>query len=56
VSARLVFVILAAAVLGVVLITAVVRPAVERGGFGELVALAAVVAAVLLAERWLRGR
>jgi len=51
-----VFVVLSAAVLAVVLLTAVVRPAMERGGWGELVAVAAVVAVVLLAERWLRGR
>ena len=55
-TGRLVFVILAAAVLGVVLLTVVVRPAVERGGWGELIGLGAVVLAVLLAERWLRGR
>jgi hypothetical protein len=34
----------------------VVRPAIERGGAGELALVAAIVGAVLLFERWLRGR
>ena len=55
-TGRLVFVIVASAVLGVVLLTIVVRPAVERGGWIELVAIAGVVLLVLLAERWMRGR
>lgn len=55
-SPRLAFLIVAAAVLGLVLLTAVVRPAVERGGWGEVAALGAVVLLVLLAERWMRGR
>jgi hypothetical protein len=56
VSGRSVFVIVAAAVAALVLFTAVVRPAVDRGGFAELAALGIVMLAVLLAERWLRGR
>lgn len=55
-SGRLVFLVLASAAIGLALVTAVVRPAVERGGWGELVAVAAAVLAVLLAERWLRSR
>lgn len=55
-SGRLAFLLVAATILGVVLVTAVVRPAIERGGWGEVAAIAAVVFAVLLAERWLRGR
>jgi hypothetical protein len=34
----------------------VVRPAVERGGAGELALIAGFFAVVLLFERWLRGR
>jgi hypothetical protein len=34
----------------------VVRPAVERGGYGELIGVAALFLAILLAERWLRTR
>lgn len=55
-SGRAAFLLVAAAALGVVLFTAVVRPAVERGGFAELVFLAVAIAAILLAERWLRTR
>lgn len=46
----------AATVLVLVALLLVVRPAVERGGAGELVAVVAIVALVLLAERWLRSR
>ncbi len=38
------------------LFTAVVRPAVERGGVIELGFVIAVFLAVLLAERWARSR
>lgn len=48
--------VIAAAVLAVVLFTAVVRPAVERGGFGELALVAGAFLAILLVERWLRTR
>jgi hypothetical protein len=34
----------------------VVRPAVDRGGTGELLIIAGIFAAVLLVERWLRTR
>ncbi|HET8569926.1 MAG TPA: hypothetical protein VFM93_13180 [Candidatus Limnocylindria bacterium] len=34
----------------------VIRPAVERGGAGELVLVAGFFASVLLFERWLRTR
>lgn len=55
-TGRLAFMLLASAVLAVALFTAVVRPALERGGAGELLVLGVAVVAVLLAERWLRGR
>ncbi|HEV8534541.1 MAG TPA: hypothetical protein VGR87_02325 [Candidatus Limnocylindria bacterium] len=34
----------------------VVRPAIDRGGYAELVGVAALVLAILLAERWIRSR
>ena len=34
----------------------VVRPAIERGGVGELVGVAAILLAILIAERWIRTR
>ncbi|HET6701397.1 MAG TPA: hypothetical protein VFH14_06330 [Gemmatimonadaceae bacterium] len=47
-------------VVGVALATTllflVVRPAVDRGGAGELLVIAGIFAAVLLIERWLRTR
>jgi hypothetical protein len=47
-------------VVGVFLFTTllflVIRPAVDRGGAGELLVIAAIFAAVLLVERWLRTR
>jgi hypothetical protein len=56
VSGRAIFVVVASAVMAVVLFTAVVRPAVERGGVGEVILIAAAFAVVLLVERWLRYR
>lgn len=55
-SARGAFILAAATVATAVLLAAVARPAVERGGWGELAALVVAIAAVLLVERWLRGR
>jgi len=47
-------------VVGVVLVTTllflVIRPAVERGGAGELLIIAGIFIAILLIERWLRTR
>jgi len=47
-------------VVGVILVTTllflVIRPAVERGGAGELLIIAGIFAAILLIERWLRTR
>jgi hypothetical protein len=42
--------------LAVTLVFLVIRPAVDRGGAGELLIIAAIFAAVLLIERWLRTR
>jgi hypothetical protein len=42
--------------LATTLVFLVIRPAVDRGGAGELVVIAAIFAAVLLIERWLRSR
>ena len=55
-TGRAVLMLLATAVFAVVLFTAVVRPAVERGGFGELALIAGAFGAILLVERWLRTR
>jgi hypothetical protein len=46
----------AAAILTLLLFLAVVRPAIERGGLGEFVAIAALFIAILVGERWLRSR
>jgi hypothetical protein len=56
VSSRAVFMAIAAGVLAVLLFVAVVRPAIERGGPGELVGVAAAILLVILGERWLRSR
>jgi len=42
--------------LATTLLFLVIRPAVDRGGAGELLVIAAIFAAVLLIERWLRTR
>ena len=55
-SGRAIFLALAALVAGVVLFSTVVRPAVERGGWGELGIVAVSIAGILFAERWLRTR
>jgi len=43
-------------VLATATVLLVVRPAVERGGAGEVVLILAFVGAVLVVERWLRTR
>lgn len=50
------FVIAAGVVLGLFFVLVVVRPAVERGGWGELALVFGILAAVLLFERYLRAR
>lgn len=55
-TSRGVFVAIAAAVLALLLFVAVVRPAIERGGPGELVGVAVAILLVILGERWLRSR
>ncbi len=55
-SGRVVLTIIGAVLAALLLFTVVVRPAVERGGMGELAFVVAVAAAVLLAERWARSR
>ena len=47
---------ISATALAVLLFLAVVRPALERGGVGELIGVAALFVAILLGERWLRSR
>ena len=51
---RAVFVTIAGALLVAALVLLVARPAVERGGWSELVIVAAIFAGVLLIERRLR--
>ena len=53
---RVIFTVLGALVAAFLLFTAVVRPAIERGGWGELAFVVAVFAVVLLSERWARSR
>jgi hypothetical protein len=55
-TARVIFMATAAAALTLLLFLAVIRPAIERGGLGEFLGVAAIFAAVLLGERWLRSR
>ena len=55
-SGRAIFLFAAAVIAAAVLFTTVVRPAVERGGWGELGIVAVSIVAILLAERWLRTR
>jgi hypothetical protein len=51
-----VFQIVVGVALATTLLFLVVRPAVDRGGAGELLVIAGIFAAVLLIERWLRTR
>ncbi|HEY7623614.1 MAG TPA: hypothetical protein VIA63_01155 [Candidatus Limnocylindria bacterium] len=55
-TARVVFMATAAAVLTLLLIVAVVLPAISRGGLVEFLGVAGLFAAVLVFERWLRTR
>jgi hypothetical protein len=55
-TARTIFMAIAAAVLTLLLFLAVVRPAIDRGGLGEFLGIAAIFVAILLGERWLRSR
>ncbi len=48
------FVIAAGVVLSLFFVLVVVRPAVERGGWGELALVVAIFALVLVFERYLR--
>lgn len=50
------FVIAAGVVLSLFFVLVVVRPAVERGGWGELALVVAIFALVLVFERYLRTR
>jgi hypothetical protein len=56
VTGRVVFMATAAAVLTLLLIVAVVIPAISRGGLGEFLGIAVLFIAILLGERWLRTR
>ena len=55
-SARPIFMAAAAVVLTLLLFFAVIRPAIDRGGLGEFLGIAAIFIVILLGERWLRSR
>ena len=55
-TVRVVFMATAAAVMTLLLFLAVVKPAIDRGGLGEFLGIAALFVAILLGERWLRSR
>ena len=55
-TSRLLFQIVVGVVLVTTLLFLVIKPAVDRGGAGELLVIAAIFAAVVLIERWLRTR
>jgi len=42
--------------MAVLLLFFVIQPAVARGGFGELLIVAAIFLGILLVERWVRTR
>jgi hypothetical protein len=56
VTSRKVFQVVVGVVLAATLLFLVIQPAVQRGGAGELLVIAALFAAILLIERWLRTR
>jgi len=56
VDRRRAFVVAAGTLLALVLVLLVVRPAVERGGIQEVLIVAAILAAILVFERYLRSR
>jgi hypothetical protein len=47
---------IAALVLTILLFAAVIAPAVQRGGVGELIAVVVIFVVILFAERWVRTR
>ena len=53
---RRTFVVVAGTVLLLGFVLLVVRPGIERGGIQEVLIIAAIFAAVLLLERYLRSR
>jgi len=55
-TSRLLFQIAVGVILATTLVFLVIRPAVDRGGAGELLIIAGIFAAILLIERWLRTR
>jgi hypothetical protein len=56
VDRRTTFVVVAGAVLLLTFVLLVIRPGIERGGVQEVLIIAAIFAAVLLFERYLRSR
>jgi hypothetical protein len=56
VDRRRAFVVAAGALLVLVFVLLVLRPALERGGVWEVLIIAAIFVAILLFERYLRSR
>jgi hypothetical protein len=56
VDRRRAFVLAAGTLLALVVVLLVIRPGVERGGIQEVLIVAAILAAILLFERYLRSR
>jgi hypothetical protein len=55
-TGRGLFIAVSAAVFAFLLVMVVVRPAIERGGYGELAGVVALFLVIILAERWMRTR
>ena len=55
-SGRLAFQIVLGIVMALLLLVFVIQPAVARGGFVEILIVAAIFLAILFSERWLRAR
>jgi uncharacterized membrane protein required for colicin V production len=54
-TGRALFIVAAGTILVLIFLALVVVPGVQRGGWGEVLGIIAIVLAVLLAERWLRS-
>ena len=55
-SGRALLIAASGAVFLFLLVMVVVRPAIERGGYGELAGVGALFLVILVAERWIRSR
>jgi len=55
-TGRALFIAVSAVAVAFLFILVVVRPAIERGGYGELAGVVALFLVILVAERWARSR